>query len=64
MKLIMGFRGEKDDSIIGDLVDFFVDDNAPGDVPKEEKPTIIANAGFSLDAQGIFVYASIPDMGI
>lgn len=64
MKLIMAFRGEKDNGVVGNLVGFVVDDNAPGDVSEEEKPAIIANAGFSLDTQRIFVYSGIPDMGV
>ena len=64
MKLIAGLGGQKDHSIIGNVVGILVDDNRSGYILEEEKPAIVANAGFSLDTKGVFVYAGITDVGI
>ena len=64
MKLIMTFRRQKDRRVVGDLVGLVIDDDLTGYILKEEKPAVVANAGFSLDSQGVLVYAGVSDMGI
>ena len=64
MELILAFRREVDNGVVGDLVGFLVDHDTAGDVLKEKQPAIIANVGRSPNAQSVFVYSGIPDMGI
>lgn len=64
MKLILGFRREVDNGVVGDTMCFPVDHDTTGDVLKEKQSAIIANVGRSPNAQSVLVYSSIPDMGI